>query len=58
MARAPNEGHKVAVDSRDRGVGLSGCTKAGKGRGDRVGGGDDNGGAVGWRQGCMRVGSQ
>ena len=36
--RAPNECHWVAVVARDRGVGLSGCTKAGKGRGDRVGG--------------------
>ena len=50
MARAPNEGHWVAVDSRDRGVGLSGCTKAGKGRGDRLGGGGDNGS---FKQGCV-----
>ena len=61
MARAPNEGHWVAVDSRDRGVGLSGCSKAGKGgkgQGDRSGGGDENGGVVGFRQGCMRVRSK
>ena len=46
------------MDARDRGVGLSGCTKAGKGLGDRVGRGGDNGDAVGLRQGCMRVGSK
>ena len=41
-----------------RGVGLSGCTKVGKGQGDQLGGRDDNGGAVGFRQGCMRVRSK
>ena len=46
------------MDSRDRGIGLSGCTKAGKERGDRSGEGDDNGGVVGFRKGCMRVRSK
>ena len=46
------------MDSRDRGIGLSGCTKAGKGQGDRVDGGSNNGGAVGFWQGLMRVGSK
>ena len=46
------------MDSQDRGIRLSGCTKVDKGQDDRLGGGDDNGGAVGFRQGCIMVRSK